>query len=201
MTSLDYLKILVDDIHSTVIATVDKDGKPVTRVIDIMLYDEEGIYFLTAKGKAFYDQLMEQEYVSLSSIKDQRAISLRGKVKNIGSNRLDEIFEADPYMKEIYPGDTRSALEVFHLYEATGEFFDISDPSHVERGSIEIGNPEQVQSGYFITDQCIACGQCYRVCPQKCIDRSQVPLVIDQNHCLHCGRCAENCPVGAVIKR
>ena len=30
-------------------------------------------------------------------------------------------------MQSIYPGDTRSALEVFCLYEADGEYFDISD--------------------------------------------------------------------------
>ncbi len=48
---MDYLKILVEDIHSTVVATLDSDGKPVTRVIDIMLYDDKGIYFLTAKDK------------------------------------------------------------------------------------------------------------------------------------------------------
>ena len=33
-------------------------------------------------------------------------------------------------MQSIYPDNTRSALEVFCLYEADGEFFDISDPAH-----------------------------------------------------------------------
>ena len=36
-------------------------------------------------------------------------------------------------MQSIYPGDTRSALEVFCLYEADGEYFDISDPAHIVR--------------------------------------------------------------------
>lgn len=27
---------------------------------DLMYYNEEGVYFLIAKGKAFYEQLMEQ---------------------------------------------------------------------------------------------------------------------------------------------
>ncbi len=199
MTSLDFLKILVEDIHSTVVATVNKEGKPVTRVIDIMLYDENGIYFLTAKGKEFYAQLMEQGYISLSSIKDKRSISLRGKIKNIGSEKLDEIFEKNTYMQGIYPGDTRSALEVFCLYEATGEFFDISDPSNVTRGSITIGEPEGgKQTGYFIGAECIGCGQCASVCPQQCIDVTKMPAVIDQSHCLHCGRCVEVCPVSAI---
>lgn len=200
MTSLDYLRILVEDIHSTTIATLDAEGRPLTRVIDIMLYDEKGVYFLTAKGKAFYDQLMEQQYVSLSSIKDKKSISLRGKVKNIGSEKLDEIFEKNTYMQAIYPGDTKSALEVFWLYEATGEFFDISDPSNVTRGSISIGETEQKRTGYYVTDACIGCKFCYKVCPQKCIDVSKKPAVIDQAHCLHCGRCAQVCLQKAIRK-
>ncbi len=201
MESMDYLKILVDEIHSTVIATIGEDGKPVTRVIDMMLYDENGVYFLTARGKEFYRQLMEQQYVSLSSIKDKRSISLRGTVKNIGSDRLDEIFEKNEYMQKIYPGDTRSALEVFQLYEAAGEFFDISDPSNVTRGNIVIGAPEQEASGYFIEAGCRVCGRCLHACPQQCIDMSQTPPVIDQSHCLHCGRCMEVCPAGAIVQR
>lgn len=47
-------------------ATVDKDGHPVTRVIDIMLADDKTLYFITAKGKEFYRQLMEQKFVSVS---------------------------------------------------------------------------------------------------------------------------------------
>ena len=67
MTKMDYLKLLVDEIHSTTVATIGSDGHPQTRIIDMMYYDEEGVYFLTAKGKAFYDQLMEQQYVAISA--------------------------------------------------------------------------------------------------------------------------------------
>ena len=60
MQKEDYLKLLVEDIHSATMATIGADGHPQTRVIDMMLYDEQCVYFLTAKGKAFYAQLMEQ---------------------------------------------------------------------------------------------------------------------------------------------
>ena len=118
MTKMDYLKILVEDIHSTTVATIGSDGHPQTRVSDMMYYDEDGVYFLTAKGKAFYDQLMDQRYVAISATKDKIAVSLRGNVQNIGKKNLDIMFEKNPYMKEIYPGDTREALEVFCLYDA-----------------------------------------------------------------------------------
>ena len=201
MTRNDYLKLLVEDIHSTTVATIGSDGHPQTRVIDMMLWDEHGIYFLTAKGKAFYTQLMEQGFIALSATKDKVSVSLRGKVKNIGSDKLDEIFEKNPYMQSIYPGDTRAALEVFCLCEAEGEYFDISDPAHVTRDSITIGHTASVQAGYFVGSGCIGCKLCYSVCPQKCMDIAKKPVVIDQHRCLHCGRCAEICPRQIIEKR
>lgn len=51
MTKQDYLELLVENIHSTTVATIGTDGHPQTRVIDMMLYDEQGVYFLTAKGQ------------------------------------------------------------------------------------------------------------------------------------------------------
>lgn len=201
MQTKDYLRLLVEQIHSAVIATIGADGHPQTRVIDMMLWDDRGVYFLTAKGKAFYEQLMRQNYISLSATKDKYSVSLRGEITNIGSEKLDEIFEKNPYMQQIYPADTRSALEVFAIYEAEGEFFDISDPSHVARDSFVIGNIQKQQGGYFVGEGCIGCKLCYSVCPQKCIDISKKPVVIDQNHCLHCGRCAEICPKQVIEKR
>lgn len=145
MTRNDYLKLLVEGIHSTTVATIGADGHPQTRVIDMMLWDDSGVYFLTAKGKAFYTQLMEQGFLALSATKGKISISLRGKIRNIGNEKLDEIFEKNPYMQSIYPGDTRAALEVFCLYEAEGEYFDISDPAHVTRDSIVIGHSQILQ--------------------------------------------------------
>lgn len=200
MTKTDYLKLLVEEIHSTTVATIGADGHPQTRIIDMMYYDQEGVYFLTAKGKAFYTQLMEQQYVAISATKEKIAVSLRGKVKNIGKKNLDIMFEKNPYMKKIYPDDTREALEVFQLYEAQGEYFDISNPSRIVRDSIIIGTASIVQTGYVVEEGCIGCKLCYSVCPQKCIDISAIPVMIDQNHCLHCGRCAETCPKQCIRK-
>lgn len=194
MENRAYLKKLVEEFHSATVATIGADGHPQTRVIDMMLWDDKGVYFLTARGKEFYRQVMEQQFIAVSATKDKASVSLRGRVKNIGSEKLDEIFEKNAYMQKIYPGDTRAALEVFCVYEAEGEYFDISDPVHVVRERIVIGEAQAGQTGYFVGQGCIGCRLCYSVCPQKCIDLSGRPAVIDQNHCLHCGRCAEICP-------
>ena len=201
MKNMDYLKMLVEKLHSATVATIGADGHPQTRIIDMMYCDEEGVYFLTAKGKEFYAQLMEQKYVAISATKAKIAVSLRGRVKNIEKKNLDIMFERNPYMKEIYPGNTREALDVFQLYEAQGEYFDISNPSAIVRDTIVIGNAGKVQNGYFAGEDCIGCKLCYSVCPQKCIDTSGKPVVINQNHCLHCGRCAEICPKQCIKKR
>ena len=200
MQNQDYLKLLVEQLHATTVATLGADGHPQTRVIDMMLWDAQGVYFLTARGKAFYAQLVEQKFIALSATQGKIAVSLRGRVKNIGSEKLDEIFEKNTYMQSIYPGDTRKALEVFCLYEAEGEYFDISDPAHVVRDSITIGEKKAALSGYMVGAGCIRCRLCYSVCPQKCIDITQKPVVIDQHHCLHCGRCAEICPKQIITK-
>ena len=198
---MDYIKLMVEEIHSTTVATIGADGHPQTRIIDMMYYDEKGIYFLTAKGKSFYAQLMEQQYVAISATKRKTAISLRGKVKNIGKKNLDIIFEKNPYMKEIYPGNTKEALEVFCLYEAQGEYFDISNPSNIVREAIIIGGGSSAWNGYHVERGCNGCNLCLSVCPQKCIDVSSVPVVINQKHCLHCGRCAEICSGHCIKKR
>ncbi len=201
MIGAEYVKMLVEEFHSTTAATLDENGRPVTRVIDMMLWDDEGVYFLTAKGKNFYAQLMEQKYLAISATKEKRAVSLHGYVKNIGSEKLDAIFEKNTYMQKIYPEGTRDALEVFVMNEAEGEYFDISDPSHIVRASIVIGKDENEQHGYFITDKCIRCGTCLSVCPQQCISLIDGKTEIDAAHCLHCGRCANVCPVQAIEKR
>ena len=78
MTGYEYIKVLVEDIHSTIVATIGNDGHPQTRIIDMMYYDEAGVYFLTARGRVFYDQLMKQQYIAVSATIDKRAIKKRG---------------------------------------------------------------------------------------------------------------------------
>ena len=48
---MDYLKTLVQEIHSVVVATVDEAGNPHTSVMDMMLEDGQTVYFLTASFK------------------------------------------------------------------------------------------------------------------------------------------------------
>lgn len=198
---MNYIDYLVNSIHSTIIATIDSNNHPITRVIDMMLYDEEGIYFLTAKGKEFYKQLMDQKYIALSATKDKVSISLNGYVKNIGKEKLNNIFEKNTYMQNIYPEGKRAPLEVFQIYQATGQYFDISNPSHIFRDSFAIGTAEEKIPFYIIQNNCTGCNLCDSVCPQQCINTHSTPISIDFHHCLHCGSCVNICPEKAIMKR
>ena len=203
MQTIDYFAFLVNEIHTCIVATVDDDVLPVTAAIDMMDYDENSLWFLTAKGKGFYDRLKKRGYIALTGIKGENtmtsvAVSVRGKVREIGYDLIPKLFEKNPYMKEIYPTEeSRKVLTAFQIYEGNGEWFDLSKKP-IERASFAFGKAERKEEGYFITDACIGCETCGSVCPQSCIDFSNTPAVIEQAHCLHCGNCAEVCPVSAV---
>lgn len=161
---------------------------------------------MTAKGKGFYDRLIKRQFMAFTAMKGEDtmssvAVSVRGKVRELGYDKIPELFDKNPYMHEIYPTEeAMKALTVFQIYEGSGEWFDLSKKP-IERDSFTFGGAEKMQEGYFITDACIGCGSCASVCPQNCILTDGIPYVIEQEHCLHCGNCLTACPVSAVERR
>lgn len=206
METGDYLAYVVHQIHTTIVATVDDEGLPVTAAIDMMDNDADSLCFLTARGKGFYDRLKKRGFLALTAIKGEDtmtsvAVSIRGKVRELGYEKIPKLFEKNPYMREIYPTEeAMQALTVFQIYEGTGEWFDLSKKP-IERASFTFGGAKKKVEGYLITDACIGCGSCVSVCPQNCILADNVPYVIMQEHCLHCGNCLTACPAAAVMKQ
>ena len=206
MEAKDYLAYISGVIHTTIVATVDDEGLPVTAAIDMMDTDGESLYFLTAKGKGFYDRLIKRRVLAFTAMKGEDtmssvAVSVRGKVRELGYAKIPELFDKNPYMHEIYPTEeAMKALTVFQIYEGSGEWFDLSKKP-IERDSFTFGGVEKKQEGFFITDACIGCRSCAAVCPQSCIFTDGIPYVIEQEHCLHCGNCLTACPVCAVERR
>ena len=200
-----YFNFLVNEIHTAVVATVDDDNLPITAAIDMMDCDGESLYFLTANGKNFYDRLTKRKFLALTAIKGEDtmssiAISIRGKVRELGYGKIPELFEKNPYMHDIYPTkESMQALTVFQIYEGTGEWFDLSKKP-IERDSFSFGAADTKTEGFFISNACIGCGSCMEVCPQNCISDESLPFYIKQENCLHCGNCETVCPVDAVLK-
>lgn len=206
MQTSEYFAFLVNEIHSVIAATVDDNGKPVTCAIDIMDHDESGLYFLTAKGKGFYKRLKNQEYIAFTGMKgndtmSRIAVSVNGKVREIGSDILPRLLEKNPYMYEIYPTESsRSALTVFKIYDGSGEWFDLSKKP-IERAEFLFGETNKTERGYTVSENCIGCCSCLKVCPQSCIDIINEKAVIRRENCLHCGNCLNICPVSAITER
>ena len=206
-----YFRYLVDEIHTTIMATIDETGLPVTAAIDMMDTDGESLYFLTAKGKSLYDRLLSKPFVSLTALKGEdtmssKALTVRGSVRELGHELIPELFEKNSYMKNIYPTEeSMRALTAFQIYKGSGEWFDLSKRP-IERASFDFGTDgddetELRKEGYVINDKCIGCGSCVAVCPQSCIITDGIPFTIQAGHCLHCGNCMNACPAGAVDRR
>ena len=185
-------------------ATVDSEGAPQIRNISAIHYELDALYFFTARGKNFCKELMDDGRVQiLCYTKYKEMIRLSGKAYAVSETEQikwrDKIFEEQPYLVNVYPGDTRSIGIVFCIDKAEVEYFNLG-VNPIFRETYTLGDVKMKEKGYYITDSCVGCGICIEKCPQSCIKESS-PFEIVQNNCLHCGNCYENCPVKAVIKR
>ena len=197
----DCLQIL-REIKDVAFATVDEKGMPHVRIIDVMLVEEGRLYFCTSRGKDFYRQLICSGRVAITGMNSEyQMVRLSGGVRKLDDQKkwIDRIFEENPSMNDVYPGESRYILEPFCIEDGQAEFFDLGK-NPIFRESFALGNETAPEKGFVITEACIGCGKCMRNCPQQCIS-SGMPYAISQEHCLHCGLCYENCPVQAIERR
>lgn len=201
MNAQDCLKML-REMRDVVFSTVDANGLPRARIIDVMIVEEGKLYFCTARGKSFHRELTESGNIAVTGLnREWQTVRLTGKAELLpdGKRWIDRIFEENPSMNNVYPGESRYILDPFRVSAGQIEFFDLSKEP-IRRESFAFGGESPAREGFVITDGCIGCGTCAENCPQQCIE-SGVPFVIQQEHCLHCGLCAENCPVECVMRR
>lgn len=194
MEELQFLRKL----KSVTFATID-NGMPFARIVDVMLIEDDKIYFLTDRGKAFYKQLIHNKYVAISGM-DKNYVSIRvtGKAQLADCSYVDKIFEENPALGDIYAQNTRDILEAFCISEGIGEIFDLSQ-KHPRRTRFAFGGAKTVEPGYSVkNDVCIKCKVCVVSCPVGAISVQDEGLFIDSASCLECGRCFEFCPVEAI---
>lgn len=192
----------IREIKDVAFATVDENGKPQVRIIDVMIVEDEKLYFCTARGKDFYRQLMADGSAAITGLnKDFQVIRISGKAEKLDDQKawIDRIFKENPSMNDVYPGDSRYILDPFCISSGEIEFFDLGISPNA-RETFTFGGSDCKEKGFFITDSCITCGKCKKNCPQQCIDKG-TPFKIQQEHCVHCGLCFENCPVQAIVRR
>ena len=182
-------------------ATVDEEGAPQVRNISAIHFKGTDIYFLTARGKYFASQLKRDGRVQiLGYTKYKETIRLSGKAVEVPESEQkkwrDVLYQEQPYLENVYPGETKNIDTMFVIRDYTIEYFCLSTRP-ITREYFAVGNAQIKPKGYRITDACIGCGTCQGVCPQNVITEGG-PYEIDANHCLQCGNCAENCPVQAI---
>lgn len=125
MEAADFLQILQDDMGIVVISTVDRDGKPHARYINIGVANEDGVFFMTSPKTNFYQQLQDNPYIALVGLnKDNyliQVIRMEGRVREIGKEKLQDVLKDNAYVESVYPDEEeRASVQVFHLYEAEG---------------------------------------------------------------------------------
>lgn len=187
---------LLRKIKSVAFATVE-NGKPSVRIADVMMVEEDKLYFVTARGKSFYKQLMENQHLAITGM-DENHVTVRvaGDVEVVDRSYVDKIFEANPMMNDIYPAKTRDILDAFCLVRGVGERFDLSVVP-IKRERFAFGGEEVNPSGYSINEKCVACGICKTACPEGIISEGSI-YKIDSASCLECGCCYEVCPQNAI---
>lgn len=195
LKKLEYVGVLA-------FATVDREGAPQIRNISAIHYEPDGLHFFTARGKDFCRELLSDGRVQiLGYTKFKEMIRLSAKAVPAPESEQEKwknvIFKEQPYLANVYPGDTREIGIIFEIKAGNIEYFNLG-MNPIFRENYTFGSiGTALKKGYMIAENCIGCGTCTEHCPQRCIEVG-TPYRIQPEHCLHCGACYENCPVGAV---
>lgn len=102
---------LLRGVRDCAFATIDRNGLPAVRIIDVMLVEEGRLFFCTARGKDFYAELLANSAVAVTGLNDKwQTVRLMGRAERLADAEqhamIDRIFEENPLMNEVYPGET-----------------------------------------------------------------------------------------------
>jgi uncharacterized pyridoxamine 5'-phosphate oxidase family protein/NAD-dependent dihydropyrimidine dehydrogenase PreA subunit len=190
---------MLREIKSVVFSTVN-NGEPAARIIDLMYYDEKGVYFITEKVKPYYRQLIENKKVAITGItKDYVQVRLVGDIVELNKEGMDKIYSNNPELEKLIPKNEKvDAMSVFHVYKGKGEIFDLSGiETKLKRKRFAFGGETVNEAGLKITEKCISCGKCKKSCPFNAIEEG-TPYHINSEFCDECGTCYYVCPVKAI---
>ena len=126
-TTEKYIEKILTETPNVTISTVDENNRPYSRIVQLLMREGDKLYFLTEKGKRFYEQLIRNPYVSITGFKGF-SINIQGKVRTCGREVIDKALEKNEYVaNNVLPNEEmRQQAEIFELYEGEGEYIDLS---------------------------------------------------------------------------
>ncbi len=122
-----YLTLLQDDIGAAVFSTVDSEGLPQARYINVGVGNEKGIFFMTSPKTDFYQQLEAKPEVSITGMakseKGIEVIRVSGSIRKVGKEHLKEILKDNPYVNDVYPDEAdQQSVQAFQLFKGHGKY-------------------------------------------------------------------------------
>ena len=107
------------------------------------------MYFFTARGKAFCDELLTDGRVQiLAYTRFKEMIRLSGKAVPAQNQeeKIHTIFAEQPYLANVYPGETRNIGIIFELRDFSIEYFNLG-VKPIFRESYAVGQAETEKKG------------------------------------------------------
>ena len=79
---------MLREIKDCAFATVDENGAPQVRIIDVMLVEDGALYFCTSRGKDFHRQLTRDGRVAVTGLnRDWQMVRLTGTAHRLRERR------------------------------------------------------------------------------------------------------------------
>ena len=119
------LSTLYSEIHSVVVGMIDPEGHPSSAFLDVMFAEEDAVYFMTSdNGRNLYHLLNSSDYISICGKTEgdffhAKMITIQGRVRNIGKARVDELIDANPYMKNCIRMSKRKSAGSLMSFKST----------------------------------------------------------------------------------
>jgi len=124
---MEKIKEFISHCKDFAIATVDNNNHPRVRMFHLMKYDNQTMYFATARSKDVFGQLQSNPYVELVGWSQGIMFRAGGAVTFEVENSLcREIYDSNAILSKIYGSFENPELAYFKLPLRNVEFFNLT---------------------------------------------------------------------------